>query len=216
MPILVVEPVAELRNTAADMIKWADRRHRVHLATDGATGWKIALDAKPELVIVSADLPDISAADLSKKLRQRLTASTFVAYSNSDDLHADAFDGVLKKPPQRTAVLSFLNQAKRKRKEVTSFGFRTLPSAHILSRQAEPADTPFRPVKIAVGLTGEQMRFSINVASGCTIGLALRQLGKADVHSFMLVRKNDQIDATLSTTLQEEDLLLVTGNNHVR
>jgi hypothetical protein len=62
-----------------------------------------------------------------------------------------------------------------------------------------------------VGISGEEMRFSTTVADGCTIGTALRQLGKLQITSFSLVRNGDHIDAELLTQLQQDDLILISG-----
>jgi CheY-like chemotaxis protein len=209
VPILIVEPDRDYQATAAALIKWADRRHRVHLAEDGCAAWKLALEVKPELVIVSLDLPDISAADFSTRLRAKLPATTFIAYAAGDHKHLSTFDGVLNKPPQRTAMLAFINQAKKKRKESVVFGISEL-NAHQRSR-VKPDDGPFKPVRISVGISGEDMRFSTTVADGCTIGTALRQLGKLQITSFSLVRNGDHIDAGLLTQLQQDDLILISG-----
>jgi len=209
VPILIAEPDMNYRATAAAMIKWADRRHRVHLAEDGCAAWKLALDVKPELVIVSLELPDIVAADFSTRLRPKLPATTFVAYAAGDDRSLPSFDGVLNKPPQRTAMLAFINQAKKKRKESVMFGSNEL-NAHQLSRM-KPDEGPFKPVKITVGISGEEMRFSTMVAQGCTVGTALRQLGKLEITTFSLVRNGEQIDAGLLTQLQQDDLILISG-----
>jgi CheY-like chemotaxis protein len=212
MAVLIVEPVVEFRQLASEIIRWADRRHRVEYADDGSTGWKMALSRKPELILVSPDLPDIAADTMCVKLRGQLPATTFVAYSNNVDnvLENGAFDGVLQKPPERLAVLTFLSDAKKKRKHVSAFGSPDALNAHQRSRAPKAPDTPFEPVSIHIGLADESaLRFSINIPAGAPVGTVLRQIGKSEVSLFVVMRKGMEIDAALTTPMQQDDLLLI-------
>ena len=210
MPVLIVEPVDEYRKLASEIIKWADRRHRIEFAGDGSSAWTTAIERKPELILVSPDLPDITADQLCVKLRDQLPATTFIAYTNNNLNGDHAFDGELGKPPQKTAMLSYLQEAKKKRKHAVAFGSPGQLSAHRRSRAPKPPDTPFQPVRVTIGLIDEpSLRFSLNIPAGAPVGAVLRQMGKCDVAFFILMRDNKEIDATLTTPVLANDLLLI-------
>lgn len=215
MSVLVVDPSKEYREAAFNLVKWADRRHSVELAEDGASGWKTALEWRPELVFCEPTLPDIGGERLCRQLRSRLPRTTFIAYTNDKRLIqpelANIFDGFLSKPPSRFAVLSHLRAAKRPRRKTESAAKdSSVPPLEDDQRGRHPEPELFRPVHIFVSLVQEKdLRFRIPVPEGSTVGAVFRQIGKANITWFTLIRNSHETDAALHTHIKEGDVLLL-------
>jgi CheY-like chemotaxis protein len=214
MGVLVVDPSRECRQTALSLVKWVDRRHSVVLAEDGASAWKTALEWRPELILCEPVLPDISGEKLCEQLRARLTKTTFVAYTSDtrvmDEHQRQVFDGILKKPPSRFAVLSYLHAAKKQRRTLEIRSARSIPLEAAAKARHEKEAGLFRPVHIFVGMADEPaLRFRLPVPEGATIGAVFRQIGKGSVTWFALARNGMETDATLYTTILEGDVLLM-------
>jgi CheY-like chemotaxis protein len=215
--VLIVDPNKEFRDAACKLVKWADGRRSIEVATDGTTGRDIALSFEPDLIICELDLPDMAGDTLCRQLRSKLPQTTFVAYT--DDLKANestqesVFDGILNKPPRRIAVLSYLNVAREYKKKMQH----RMNSDNILvednvrdsfwSRRPKDITNQF---DIFISLADEsQLKFSVPVPEGSTIGAVLQQIGKSRVTWFALNRNGAEIEGTVDTDVRPGDVLFL-------
>ena len=81
LSVLIIDPSAEDRRQATELVKWVDRRHRVEEVELGAEGWQRALRCRPKLILCAPALPDISGIELCAGLRARLRRTQSVAVS---------------------------------------------------------------------------------------------------------------------------------------
>jgi signal transduction histidine kinase len=113
--ILVIEDNLDAARTLAAVMEMEG--HRVHVATNGTTGIKMACDLKPDVVLCDIGLPDVNGYDVARELRgkeslrdTRLIAVTGYAQPEDWLRAAEAgFDAQLGKPAsleQLTALVS--------------------------------------------------------------------------------------------------------------
>ena len=218
MSVLIVDPSTEFRDAACKLVKWADGRRSIEVATDGSSGRNIALDFEPDLIFCELTLPDMAGDKLCQQLRSRLPRTTFIAYT--DDLLSPAdgsaetiFDGILNKPPRKLAVLSYMNVAREHKKKMQ----RHMNSPQVLleentrdnfwSRRPKTTSGQF---DIFISLAEEkELKFAVPVPEGSTIGTVLQQTGKSRVTWFTLLRKSAEIPGTLDTTVCPGDVLML-------
>lgn len=213
--VLIVDPNKEFRDAACKLVKWADGRRSIEVAGDGMSGRDIALSFEPDLIFCELDLPDITGDTLCRQLRSKLPQTTFVAYT--DDLqtspHENVFDGILNKPPRKIAVLSYLNVAREFKKKMQH----RMNSKNVLvedntrdnfwSRRPKDITNQF---DIFVSLADEsQLKFSVPVPEGSTIGTVLQQIGKSRVTWFALSRHGSEVEVSLDTNVLPGDVLLL-------
>jgi DNA-binding NarL/FixJ family response regulator len=210
MPVLVIDPCPVARHMVADAVKWADGRHVVAMADDGASGWQQALRIKPELVICDPVLPDICGQELCGRLAGRLPESTFLAFGyNPVPKHpgAAAFSGYLPKPPARTDIFACLCEAKARKRR---FKLRIAKDENRLPPRVLADDSPAKAVTITMGVLGEpELKFSIQAFDGAPVGSVLRRTGKTLVERFALLRGGAEIEATLASPIRAGDTLLI-------
>lgn len=200
MAVLLVEPDREAAAAALAVIRWADSRWRVDMAEHGAEAWDKALRRRPSLVLCAPVLPDLSGAKLCTALRPRLRRTRFFAYAESAERlqERQAYDGVIKRPLERYAWISYLRQH---RLLTTTFGEGQPPKTN---------DAGFESVTIIVGHAAEpEMKFGVPVPARSTVGMVLRQLGKAHIQTFRLLRAGLDLDADLGTPVERDDRLML-------
>lgn len=91
-------------------------------ATDGYTGVRLALEEKPDLILMDINLPDIDGIEATKRIRQASeTAKIPIVALTANAMHGDremllnsGCDGYLAKPVTRNELLNtvsyFLNR----------------------------------------------------------------------------------------------------------
>lgn len=81
--ILVVDDEEQIRRALASILK--SHGYRVVLATTGAEGTKLAIDERPDLVVLDLTLPDIDGIALAAELRTWLKVPILVLSVRSAD-----------------------------------------------------------------------------------------------------------------------------------
>jgi len=213
MAILIVDPCIESRQAAIDVIRWADGRRTVAVAESAANAWCVALEERPDLIFCEPVLPDMNGETLCSKLREKLPASLFVAYTEDEYVQPRhcSYDGVLHKPASRLAILPHLHAARVRRRSapvaicgsVVSQGERSVA-------WRKNSESSVRPSKIFVRTSEESaLKFSVPVPHDATIDIVLRQIGKSGVRAYTLFRNNAQMHAELNTCVSDGDELCI-------
>jgi DNA-binding NarL/FixJ family response regulator len=214
MPVLVIDPSADARNMVAEAVKWADGRHVVAMADDGASGWQQALRVKPELIICEPVLPDICGQELCRRLGSRLPESTFLAYGYDPGPETTGqfiFSGYLPKPPARTAVFTCLRNAKEQKRR---FKLKIANDENLRHTRGDRDESPAEVISITMAIIGDtDLKFSIQIFKGATVGSVLRRTGKTNIEYFTLIRSGSEVDAILSTPINAGDTLLIRGTS---
>jgi two-component system CheB/CheR fusion protein len=91
--------------------------HRVHVATNGASGIARARELKPEVILCDIGLPDLDGYEIARIIRaeEALRSTRLVAlsgYAQAEDRRRAAnagFDAHLPKPPSLSALLAALS-----------------------------------------------------------------------------------------------------------
>jgi DNA-binding NarL/FixJ family response regulator len=212
MPVLVIDPSAEARNMVADAVKWADGRHVVAMADDGASGWQEALRVKPELIICEPVLPDICGQELCRRLGTRLPEATFLAYGYDPGPQMTGsfvFAGYLPKPPARTAVFTCLRNAKEQKRR---FKLKIANDESMRVARGNRDESPAEVINITMAIIGEtDLKFTVPSLNGATVGSVLRRTGKTNIEYFTLIRGGSEVDAKLTTAIHSGDMLLIRG-----
>ncbi len=86
--VLVIEDNIDAGQTLAEVLEMEG--HRVHLATDGMTGIRMARELKPDVVLCDIGLPDLSGCEVARTLRadESLRATRLIAvtgYAQPED-----------------------------------------------------------------------------------------------------------------------------------
>ncbi len=113
--VLVIEDNLDAGQTLVAVLE--TEGHRLHLATDGTTGIRLARELKPDVVLCDIGLPDVSGYDVARTLRAddslratRLIAVTGYAQPEDRQRATEAgFDAQLGKPAspeELTALIS--------------------------------------------------------------------------------------------------------------
>jgi DNA-binding NarL/FixJ family response regulator len=212
MAILIVDPCTESRQAAIDVIKWADGRRTVAVAESAAIAWNVALEERPDLVFCEPVLPDMNGETLCSKLREKLPASLFVAYTGDTRIQVEycSYDGILHKPASKLAILPHLHAARVRRKAQPSPI--NLPDHSVAERSNAWRKNieESKPCKIIVSMAEEnELKFSLPVPQQATVDAVLRQLGKQSVLSFTLFRNRAPIPTELSTCVTDGDELCI-------
>ena len=102
--ILIVDDNEQNRKLARDVLEFAG--FRTLEAAGGAEGLSLAVEHRPDLVLMDIRMPDMNGPDVLRKLREdeRVAAIRVVALTSStmkgdrERFLADGFDGYLEKP----------------------------------------------------------------------------------------------------------------------
>jgi CheY-like chemotaxis protein len=207
MPVLIIDPDKGSAEQARNAIGQIDRRIRIELAEDGAQAWPKAIKHRPYLVMCDPGLPDIHGGALCGKLARHLSQTTFISYTGQPEgEHHTVFHGVLRKPPDRFALLSLLsNASQRKKMPSLKFSARPKRESGVIAREHRPGIG--EQIFISVSIVDDELSFKIGVPSGATLGMALRQIGKSRVAGFELLRNGVLQHALPQTLLQNGDSL---------
>lgn len=213
MAILIVDPCIESRQAAIDLIRWADGRRTVAVAESAANAWCVAMEERPDLIFCEPVLPDMNGETLCSKLREKLPASLFVAYTEDEHVQPRpcSYDGVLHKPPSRLSILPHLHAARvRRRAAPVAISEKPAAQGERTTAWRKSSEVSARPWKISVRLSEESaLQFSVPVPHAATIDMVLRQIGKSGVRAYTLFRDNAQIQAELSTCVNDGDELRI-------
>jgi CheY-like chemotaxis protein len=210
LAVLIVDPSENYRRAAFELIRWADRRHRVEFAESGSEAWKKALACRPNLVLCEPILPDITGAELCAGLRKHLRRSSFIIYVERGAHNTSPpgeFDGALEKPPSRVAMLSHLKEARERRRRLAT-GIETVNSLKHGQNGSELKNI-LQPVQICVTITDENMKFSLPVAAASNLATVLRRIGKHEISGFTLTRGGSEVSADMNTRLVHGDTLAI-------
>ncbi|MBW8012801.1 MAG: response regulator [Chloroflexi bacterium] len=102
--VLVIEDVADSANLARKILTNYD--HEVLVAMTGSGGLKLAIDERPDLVLLDLGLPDIDGQTLLGRLRTEaelgntpiILCSAWPEEAARKMAHAYGFDGYISKP----------------------------------------------------------------------------------------------------------------------
>jgi two-component system cell cycle response regulator DivK len=102
--ILIVDDNEQNRKLARDVLEFAG--FRTLEAAGGVEGLSLAVEHRPDLVLMDIRMPDMNGPDVLRKLRkdERVAAIRVVALTSStmkgdrERFLADGFDGYLEKP----------------------------------------------------------------------------------------------------------------------
>jgi two-component system, cell cycle response regulator DivK len=114
--ILIVDDNEQNRKLARDVLQFAS--FRTLEAAGGAEGIALAVEHRPDLILMDIRMPDMNGTEAVRKLREdeRTAATPVVALTSStmkgdrDRFLADGFDGYLEKPIR---VREFPDQVRR-------------------------------------------------------------------------------------------------------
>ncbi|MDP1578799.1 MAG: response regulator transcription factor [Candidatus Didemnitutus sp.] len=88
MKIVVIEDEALVRSMVLRICRTHAVGESVHEAADGASGLRVCLDTKPDLVLLDIDLPDCDGLDLADQITAALPRVRIVVLSaRTDDYH---------------------------------------------------------------------------------------------------------------------------------
>ena len=65
--ILVIDDEAAIRGVLRMMLERAG--HEVHLAADGAAGWQVVAEQRPDLVLVDVEMPGLTGFDVCSLIK---------------------------------------------------------------------------------------------------------------------------------------------------
>jgi two-component system CheB/CheR fusion protein len=114
--ILVVDDNRDFAMTLAILLEVAG--HEVRAANDGITAYEVAMDYRPDIVLLDIGLPGMNGYELADRLRQspELAGSTLIAltgYGQAEDrqrLRKARLDGMLVKPVEATELLALIER----------------------------------------------------------------------------------------------------------
>ena len=95
--VLIVDDDQEGRDALREFLRsWG---YEVEVAADGREGITLALEHRPDLVLLDIHLPDMDGRDVARRIRAAGDAPTLVAFTGSEDERAGdgTFDAYLLK-----------------------------------------------------------------------------------------------------------------------
>lgn len=210
MAFLIVDPNKAQRESAAAMIKWVDRRHRIDFADTGSEGLSLALRQRHSVAFILPKLSDFSGEQLCIQLHQRLPQIQCVALSNESSL-PKGFDFILSTPPSRLDTLNIIERAKGRKKRTQQ----PEPHEETSSRRIHlPFFDPTRTtISVYVEIFDDPLKFTVPIPTDSSLKELLEQLGKEANGKVTLIRDGKEIDAKGSTPLQELDRLIFRVRN---
>ena len=120
MRVLVVDDNREFAQSCARLLKLAD--FEVGIAHDGESALKVALEFRPDIVLLDIGLPDIDGYEVARRLKAEPSLPSFTliavtAYSHEEarrQAKASGFDHFIVKPMIFADLGPFLTPAPRK------------------------------------------------------------------------------------------------------
>lgn len=114
--VLVVDDNKDFANTLEILLEMAG--HEVRAANDGITAYEVAMDFRPDIVLLDIGLPGMNGYELAGRLRRspEVAGSTLIAltgYGQAEDRHRVAeagLDGHLVKPVEPTELLALIDR----------------------------------------------------------------------------------------------------------
>jgi len=80
--ILIIEDHQEFRTTARRFLEKQSAGVEVVEAADAQSGIRLALDMKPEIVLMDVELPDMSGIEAAAKIKAVLANTTIIVLTN--------------------------------------------------------------------------------------------------------------------------------------
>lgn len=200
--ILIFDSDKERCAAIYDTIKWADNRLKIIQVGESAECWATVDRQKPKVLICGDSIANIQP--FVELARKRMPSTLMLLCGRSENSRlAYAFDGFLPTPPSRLAMLSYL-QAQNKRKITKPF----MPDTEAPARRTHFFDEK-GDIHVMVGVDSpdEKLKFNLLTVSGIQIEAFIQQLGKQSPCTFRLVRKGNEIQADLTTALEDGDCL---------
>jgi PAS domain S-box-containing protein len=116
--VLIIEDNVDAGQTLAEVLEMEG--HCVHLATDGATGIRMARELKPDVVLCDIGLPDLSGCEVARALRadESLRATRLIAvtgYAQPEDRQravAAGFDAHVGKPAPIEEIAALVSKGR--------------------------------------------------------------------------------------------------------
>jgi len=86
MRVLVVDDNADSREAIGELLRsWG---HEVLVGADGCEGITLALEHRPDMVLVDIGLPDMDGHEVARRIRGVEDAPILIAFSGSEDVEA--------------------------------------------------------------------------------------------------------------------------------
>jgi two-component system, sensor histidine kinase len=102
--VLIVDDDYESREALREMLRmWG---HEVDVAADGCEAITLALERRPEVVLLDLGLPDMKGTDVAQRIRAAGDPPTLIALTGSDEDEkaGSAFDDFILKPADPEAL----------------------------------------------------------------------------------------------------------------
>ena len=94
--VLIVDDDHESREALRELLRtWG---HEVDVAADGCEAITLALERRPEVVLLDLGLPDLDGQDVARRIRAAGNPPAIIALTGSEEPPAAPFDDFILKP----------------------------------------------------------------------------------------------------------------------
>jgi len=94
--VLIVDDDPDTREALLELLQsWG---HEVDVAADGCEAVTLALERRPEIVLLDLGLPDITGQDVARRIRAAGDPPAIIALTGSEEPPAAPFDDFILKP----------------------------------------------------------------------------------------------------------------------
>jgi len=94
--VLIVDDDHESREALRELLRtWG---HEVDVAADGCEAITLALERRPEVVLLDLGLPDLDGQDVARRIRAAGNPPAIIALTGSEEPPAPPFDDFILKP----------------------------------------------------------------------------------------------------------------------
>jgi len=94
--VLIVDDDHESREALREMLRmWG---HEVDVAADGCEAVRLALERRPEVVLLDLGLPDLNGQEVARRIRAAGDPPAIIALTGSEEPPSAPFDDFILKP----------------------------------------------------------------------------------------------------------------------